>query len=66
MAKPTPTVLVRAYTSEAHNETEDRYYTNAELHISTHGVLVIRRPNNGKAICAYSAGTWHIAEAGEA
>lgn len=63
MKKNNPAVLVHEYASEDNNEVVVRQFIDAELHISTHGVLVIRRPNNGKAICAYSAGTWHKAEA---
>ena len=59
--KPRPAVEVTLYIGEADNTTYSVVIDNAELHISTHGVLVIRRPHNGKAIMACSSGTWHTA-----
>lgn len=43
-------------------DTAETYFRDAEIHISSYGVLVIHKPNNGKTIHAYSAGTWHSAK----
>lgn len=54
-------VLVVLYKNPEGKETIDVGFHNAEIHISTHGVLVIRDTNTGKVRVAYSAGTWHSA-----
>lgn len=53
--------LVAVYKHAEGKEIIEIAYRNAEIHISTHGVLVIRAPNNGRVKVAYSAGTWHSA-----
>jgi len=55
-------VTVVYYKKATGTETAEVYFAKAEIHISTHGVLVIRKENNGETLHAYSAGTWHSAK----
>lgn len=55
-------ITVVFYKNPEGTDTAQTSFRDAEIHISTHGVLVIRGENNGKVKHAYSAGTWHSAK----
>lgn len=62
MSKQQPGITVIVYSSAEGYETHEVHYPGAEMHISTHGVLVIRRMRDHRVVHAYSAGTWHSAK----
>lgn len=55
-------VKVLVYSDATGLDTHGMFYPSAEIHVSTHGVLIIRRMRDKRVLHAYSAGTWHSAD----
>lgn len=54
-------VTVVYYAEPNGTHTREEIFRNADIHLSTHGVLAVRESRTNKTIRAYSAGTWHTA-----
>lgn len=55
-------VVVEYYKDKAGSATAETQFDNAELHVSTNGVLVIRRPERGPVIRVYNQQAWYAAK----
>lgn len=56
-------VVVEYYKDKAGSATAQARFSNAELHISTHGVLIVRRPDRGEVLRTYNNQAWYAAHA---
>lgn len=57
-------IVVVYYKHPGGVETAETAFSNADIHISINGVLVVRCEDSKKIKHAYSAGTWHSAKEG--
>lgn len=60
-----PAVTVEYYKDKSGSATAETRFSNAEQHISTNGVLVIRRPDRGAVLHTYNAQAWYRARSEE-